>query len=116
MMLTDCSACGNKVAMNIDIDGVIEDCTRCGVAQGIIHQVLPPEVVAQIRKAWRSSHNVRDLSRRAGRLEANVDRVAALHEAAYDSAAGDPDRPPWCAECGHPHPCRTVQQITKDAG
>lgn len=53
MILPDCSFCGDSVEIDIDIEGAVEVCTGCGIAQGITHQVLPPHVVREIRRAVR---------------------------------------------------------------
>lgn len=45
------------------------------------------------------------------RLTVVIDRIDALHRPAYDD--GDPDRPPWCEECGHSYPCRTAERIAR---
>lgn len=53
-------------------------------------------------------------SAKLSRLSVTIDRIDALHAPAYDDGdGGDPDRPPWCLECGHPYPCRTAAQIAR---
>lgn len=54
MISPDCTYCGEPVVIDIDIDGAVEVCTGCGVAQTITHQVLPPAVVTEIRRAVRA--------------------------------------------------------------
>jgi hypothetical protein len=53
-------------------------------------------------------------SAKLSRISVVIDRIGALHEAAWDPGdEGDPDRPPWCQECGHSYPCRTAEKIQR---
>lgn len=36
-VLPDCTYCGQSVVIDIDIDGAVEVCTGCGIAQGIVY-------------------------------------------------------------------------------
>lgn len=56
---------------------------------------------------------LRETSSLAGTLRVTVNRIADLHDPSHAPEAGDPDRPPWCAECGQPYPCRTAQAIAR---
>lgn len=46
-------------------------------------------------------------------LSVILDRIDYMHSPAYDDGDGDPDRPPWCQECGHTYPCRTAEKIKR---
>lgn len=57
MILPDCTYCGESVELDIDIDGAVEACTGCGVAQ-TVHYVISrdqyQDLRAQVRKAARA--------------------------------------------------------------
>lgn len=55
--LPDCTYCGQPVIIDIDIEGAVEVCTGCGIAQSIVHEVLPghhrAKVLAEMKRAVR---------------------------------------------------------------
>lgn len=54
MMMPDCTYCGEPVVLDIDVEGAVEVCTGCGIAQAITHQFIQPAVVTEIRRAVRA--------------------------------------------------------------
>lgn len=64
-VLPDCAYCGQSVVVDIDIDGAVEVCTGCGIAQGIVHQFgRRTELLALVDRVRRERRHQRQQCRK----------------------------------------------------